>query len=105
MRTGLYVAFQVAVAPDDTIWTLGYQCINKSVDDSAVDQEAKVLRHFDKAGNLIGSAFPQSQFSRRERRAINRGLLAATKDRLGWYGPMNGKATYREISPDTMAIR
>lgn len=100
-----YFPYQVAVAPDDTVWTLGYEMVNLDHNDPAVNKEAHALRHFDSAGNLIGSAFPQSQFNRYQRFCVNHGLLIATRDRLGWYGSREAKATYTEISLDTMSMK
>ncbi len=70
-----------------------------------MNKEAPVLWHFDSTGNLIGSAFPQSQFNRYERFRLTEGLLVATRDRLGWYGPRQEKAAYTEISLATMTMK
>ncbi len=104
VHTDHYFPYELAVAPDDTIWTLGYEMINLDYKDPAVNQEAHVLRHFDHAGKLIGSAFPQSQFSWHQRYRLVDGLLAATRDRLGWYSPREGSGVYTEISLSTMAM-
>lgn len=104
VRTDNYFAYELAVAPDDTIWTLGYEMVNLDPNDPAV-KEAHVLRHFDEKGNLIASAFPQSQFDSYGRFRISQGLLAVTGDRLGWYGPRFGKAAYIEISFLTMTMK
>ena len=103
-RTDHYFPYEVAVAPDDTVWTLGYEMVNLDVTDPAVNQEAHVLRHFDKSGNLIGSAFPQRQFNRYQRSALAHGLLVATPHLLGWYGQQSGKAAYTEIPLHTMTM-
>ena len=100
-----YFPYQVAVAPDDTIWTLGYEMLNLNHNDPAVNKEAHVLRHFDSAGNLIGSALPQSQLNRYQLFCVTTGRLAAARDRLGWYGSRETKAVYTEISVDTMNMR
>lgn len=105
VRTGYYFPYEVAVAPDDTIWTLGYEMVNLDEKDPAVNQEAHVLRHFDRAGNLIASAFPQSRFKRSQRFRLANGLLVATRDRLGWYGRQGGESAYTEISLDTMTMK
>ncbi len=105
VRTDHYFPYEVAVAPDDTIWTLGYETVNLDDKDPAVNQGAHVLRHFDTAGNLIASAFPQSQFNRYQRFRLNNGLLVAARDRLGWYGPRGGNAAYTEISLDTTTMK
>lgn len=106
VRTEPYFPYEVSVAPDGTIWTLGFEMVNLNPKDPAVNKEAHVLRHFDRAGNLIGSAFPQSQFDRYQRTRLDQGLLAASRDRLGWYGPREQpEATYTEISLDTMTMK
>ena len=106
IRTDHYFAYALAVAPDDSIWTLGLEQVNLESNDPAVNQEAHVLRHFDSAGKLIASAFPQSEFKRYQRYCLINGLLVATRDRLGWYGPRGlGKAAYTEFSLDTMTMK
>ncbi len=105
VRTDHYFPYEIAVAPDGTVWTLGYEMVNLDDKSPAVNQEAHVLRHFDSAGNLIGSAFPQSQFNRYGRIRLTDGLLVATQDRLGWYGPRSGKAAFTEISLETMTMK
>jgi hypothetical protein len=89
VHTDNYFARHLTVAPDDTIWTLGYEMVNLDPKDPATNQEAHVLRHFDRKGNLLGSAFPQSRFNRYQRSALELGQLVAAADRVGWYGPMN----------------
>jgi hypothetical protein len=110
MRTDPYFPYEVSVAPDGTIWTLGFEMVNLDPKDPAVNKEAHVLRHFDRAGNLIGSAFPQSQFDRYQQIRLDQGILVANRDRLGWYGPrqygpQQREATYTEISLDTMTMK
>lgn len=106
LGTGHYFAYELAVAPDDTIWTLGHEMVNMDDNDPAVNQEAHVLRHFDRAGKLIESAFPQSRFSSIQRYRIDTSLLVAAQDRVGWYGPRYGNgAFYTEILVGTMTIR
>jgi hypothetical protein len=105
IRTEPYFPYEVAVAPDGSIWTLGFEMVNLDPKDPAVNKEAHALRHFDRGGNLIGSAFPQSQFDRYQRTRLDQGLLAVGRDRLGWYGPREGEATYTEISLDTMTMK
>ncbi len=105
IRTEPYFPYEVAVAPDGTIWTLGFEMVNLNLKDPAVNKEAHVLRHFDRGGNLIGSAFPQSQFNHYQQFRLDQGLLVANRDRLGWYGPREGEATYTEISLDTMTMK
>lgn len=109
IRTGHYFPYKIAIAPDDTIWTLGLEHVNFDYEDPAVNKEAHVLRHFDNAGRTIGSAFPQSQFNRYQRFRLTTGLLVAGRDKLGWFGPRDRSpgysATYTEISLDTMTMK
>ncbi len=106
VRTGHYFPYKLAVAPDGTIWTLGYEMVNLDHEDPAVNKEAHVVRHFDRAGNLIGSAFPQSQFTRDDYFRIGHSLLVATQNRLGWYGPRSwNPPMYTEILLDTMTMK
>ncbi len=86
LQTGNYFPYELAVAPDDSIWTLGYEMVNLNPADPAVNREANVLRHFNPDGTLISSALPQSQFDSSEFHRIATGLLTASQDRVGWYG-------------------
>ena len=85
MRTEPYFPYEVSVTPDGSIWTLGFEIINLNPKDPAVNEEAHVLRHFDRAASLIGSAFPQSRFDHYQQGRLDRGLLVVNRDRLGWY--------------------
>jgi hypothetical protein len=70
-RTGVYYAHMISVAPDGTIWTMGCEMINHKTDDPGLDPNAGVLRHFDTAGKLIGSFFPQSGYVRQDIRLVS----------------------------------
>jgi len=102
LRTGNYFPYEVAVAPDDSIWTLGYEMVNLNPEDPAVNRDANVLRHFDRNGNLISSALPQSQFDSYQLHRITTGLLIASQDRVGWYGPRGKNAIYTEVALGSM---
>jgi len=105
VRTGNYFPYEITVAPDGAIWTLGYEMVNLDDNDPGVNKEAHVLRHFDNAGNLIASAFPQSQFNRYKSFRLSHGLLVATRDRLGWYGRREKQTAYTEIALDSMTMK
>ncbi len=104
VRTGHYFPYMLAVAPDDTIWTLGHEMVNFNPLDSEVNQQAHVLRHFSTSGDLMESNFSQSGFTRDDLIRLQRGLLAAAGDRLGWYGSRDASGTYTEIQLDTMSL-
>jgi len=104
IRTDRYFPYEVAIAPDDSFWTLGFQMADFNDPNEPAASGAHVLRHFDRTGTLIGSAFPQSDFTFKERCALGHVLLAAAQDRVGWYGPQFGKAAYSEVALETMAI-
>jgi hypothetical protein len=100
-----YFAQMVGVAPDGTVWTIGYEMINLDTKAPGLDPEAGVLRHFDRSGRLISSALPQSQFKTpREQFRLSSGLLVAKGDRLGWYAPREENGQYVEVSTRTMAV-
>lgn len=61
-----------------------------------VNPNGDVVRHFDRSGKLIGSAVPRQTASPHSR--LFHGYLAATSDRVGWYAPTRGQATYVEFS-------
>ena len=62
-----------------------------------VNPNADAVRHFDRSGKLLGSAVPLNTVIPHSRRSY--GYLAATQDRIGWYSPIDGLATYVELSP------
>jgi hypothetical protein len=104
VSTAPYFPRSVSVAPDGTLWTLGFQMINHSTKDSGVDQGAGVLRHFDKSGKLLQSVLPQSEFRTRKQLArISFGRIFATADRLYWFTSGSDEVSYAEISTSTFA--
>jgi hypothetical protein len=97
----------LSVAPDGTFWTLGYEMVNNKTSAPELNPDAGVLRHFDRAGNLLASAVPRSQFGKgylAERR-LGSGYIVATRKQLGWYSPPSGKGgQYTEIDLDSMTL-
>lgn len=107
IRTAPYWPYMLSVAPDGTFWTLGCEMVNYNVSAAELDPNAGVLRHFDRAGKLLRSALPQSHFvknSASELRLMS-GFIAATRSRIGWYGPSWGKGgQYVEINSNSMTM-
>jgi hypothetical protein len=98
IRTYPYWPILLSVAPDGTIWTVGGERTSDGKSSGpGVNPNGDAVRHFDRSGKLIGSAFPQQGIVPRSRRIY--GYLVATNDRLGWYAPLDGQATYVELSP------
>lgn len=103
--TGDYLPRTLAVGPDDTIWTLGYE-VDQSDPDWQIKKEANVLRHFDRSGKLIGSEFPYSEFRHSTNSlASSVGRLAVSRDRIGWYGGIGSKSVYVEIALPSLSIK
>lgn len=101
-----YFPYMLSVAPDGTVWTIGYEMINWDSKAPGLDPEAGVLRHFDASGGLLGSALPRSRFKTPyESFRLASGLLVAKGDRLGWYAPREGSGQYVEVSTATMAVQ
>ncbi len=107
MRTAPYWPYMLSIAPDGTFWTLGFEMVNHNTSAPELDPNAGVLRHFDRAGKLLGSALPQSHFvkdSASEFR-LTSGYIATTRNRIGWYGPATGRGSqYVEIDSDSMTM-
>lgn len=94
LRTGLYRPAMVAVAPDGTLWTVGRELENLSRPAKVLPQ-AGVLRHYDKSGKTLHLLVPQSTL-RNPSLTLSRNTLRASKDRVAWYEPGDGR--YLEIS-------
>ncbi len=90
-----YLPTAVAIAPDGTIWTVGYEYDIHG----HIDKHAGTLRQYGKSGQFLASMVPQST---RPIDAFHSGFLEASTDRLGWYtGPLWGPgAKYTEIRYD-----
>lgn len=107
IRTAPYWPYMLSVAPDGTFWTLGYEMVNFDPSALGVNPDAGVLRHFDRAGKLLRSALPQSQFVKdyTTRFQLVSGSIAATRNRIGWYGPRSGRGgQYVEIDSTSMTM-
>jgi hypothetical protein len=107
IRTAPYWPYMLSIALDGTFWTLGFEMVNDKISAPELDPNAAVLRHFDRAGKLLGSTGPQSHFvkdSASEHR-LTLGFIAATRNRIGWYGqgPETG-GQYVEIDLNSMTM-
>ncbi len=100
-----YFPFQISLAADGSLWTVGQTpALAADGHNIGIDLRASVMRHFDRAGNVIQSFFPSSQFLPSSPRLIS-GFLTTNADRLGWYSPAAGKSVYVEMSFDGSEIR
>lgn len=79
--TGLYVPIHLAIAPDHSIWTLGWK---KSDDGSGEEDRSDymLVRQFSFDGKLLQSVLPRSLFSKGIAPAIDGGIRV-TADRVG----------------------
>jgi hypothetical protein len=86
----------MAYASDGTLWTAGSEVVGG--EESGADYH--VLRHFNAAGELIGSYLPRSTF--RSRSEIEYGYMSSVDGRIGWYcGPIAGPGgRYYEVTND-----
>jgi hypothetical protein len=103
VRTAPYQPELVAAAADGTVWTIGREMVHPDPTLLATNPDEHVLRHFDKNGELIESALPESQFKGLARLRLSSGHLAATTDRLGWYGGV-GLGQYGEIDTASLTL-
>lgn len=102
--TAPYWPWMLTVAPDGTVWTVGYEMIHRDIRAPELNPNDGVLRHFDATGKLIRSDIPQSQFTPgRQFTRLGYGFLVATLNRVSWYTPKNNllapRSEYLEISP------
>jgi hypothetical protein len=59
IRTYPYWPALLAVAPDGTIWTAGYEMTyERTYTGDGVNRNGDAIRHFDRTGKLLGSAVP-----------------------------------------------
>jgi hypothetical protein len=100
VRTAPYEPFRVAVVPDGTVWTEGFELIDGK-EGPGVDRQAGVLRHFDKSGRQIGSLVQRSTAGS-ALRLMNSFLAASADGRVGWQsGRDPGQPpAYYEIAKD-----
>lgn len=99
IRTNPYTPYVLTVAPDNTVWTVGLEMVNRREDDPAVDRNAGVLRHFDRTGKTIASFIARSRVPKEpDGSGLTHGFLASSSNLIGWYAN-NGRA-YVEVSSE-----
>ncbi len=97
VRTWPYVAHRLAVAPDNTIWTVGWV---KDPETNDVNMKYNILKRFDTSGNVLGTFAadgrpgPNSTLSGD---ATSASHLRASRDRIGW---LTNGMEYFEFSLD-----
>jgi hypothetical protein len=94
IRTAPYVATGIAIAPDGTIWTVGYEADN--VKKALVATDKGVIRHMDSSGNPLADFLPQSSLSPRELQ-FGTAELACNSSRVGWYQSRGGAAYFEVV--------
>src|ERR1700691_961018 len=97
IRLSPYFPSRIAVASDGTIWTAGLELTNAK---DSPPPGGGVLRHFDRAGKVLGSFIPRSAFS--SPLMVRYGMLRSARGRIGWHtGPIAGPGSrYYEILSD-----
>lgn len=83
IRTNPYGPEYLTVAPDGTLWTVGYGLDSNSRVDLTLDS----LRHFDSSSKLMASAIPANSVGILR---VEQGYLYFYQGRLGWYSPSMG---------------
>jgi len=90
-RTWPYVPNVVAFAPDGTLWTIG----NLKNEENTRDIPGHFMRHFDRAGKVVGSSSVRVRGPESGGEEIS--ILRASQDRLGW---LTEDGEYIEFSLD-----
>jgi hypothetical protein len=91
--TTFYSPALIALAPDGTIWTKGWEATH--IEGYGENLDAPVMRHFDKTGKMIGSALPARSLSWRHTEEF--GYMVSSATRIGW---MQQDSSYYEFSFD-----
>jgi len=104
LRTDPYRAHRVALAPDGTVWAVGYELTSEGDEPKDVGDKG-VIRHLDRSGKQIGAFVKRSTLS--SPTVVMWGYLLAARDRVGWYsGPAFGPGSqYVEVSHDGVVSR
>jgi hypothetical protein len=99
--SGYYWPGFVALGPDGTIWTAGWESSDASGYKKNFD--AAVIRHFDRAGHLLDSLLPARSLSKATKDQLTAlyGFMVSSPTRLGW---MESGASYYEVSFDTKDV-
>jgi hypothetical protein len=96
LRTTGYIPRLVSLAPDGTIWTIGWERSDPNNELSRLNPDARVLRHFDTSGKLLDSFLPQRSIrTSRIDLTSNLGYLVSTSAGIGWY---QGSGPYYELT-------
>jgi hypothetical protein len=101
IRTTPYQPYELSVAPDGTVWTIGYERHPSSSigEVGKVDFTRDMLRHFDSSGKPLASAIPLS--SAENVVGTQMGFLSANQERVAWFSPRGDGNSYVEFSPAT----
>jgi hypothetical protein len=105
IRTDPYTPTLIAVAPDGTLWTVGYELHRGFENRGGTDPGAGVLRHFDPTGKTLGAFISRSSFP--DPVELYNGVIAAWAGHVGWihYRETNGEGAYDEVSPGGEVVR
>ena len=87
VQTSLYRPVRLAMGPDGTIWTAGYEVAVSAAGKplTALLPNATVIRRFHKDGNLIGSYIPQSTIGEARYLSSPHHAIVASMNRVAWY--------------------
>ena len=84
IRTEPYTPNLISIAPDGTLWTVGYELNAEAGEESGVDPNAGVLRHFERSGKAIAAYIPRSSIGNSVLLDSINGFLSSSSDRVGW---------------------
>jgi hypothetical protein len=98
---GFFYPMSLAIVQDGTVWAAGWEAVDAT--GYRKNYEGAILRHFDRSGEVIGSALPWKTIpAALKDRVSDHGLMASSSSSLGWM--LNG-GPYYEISLSTSGVK
>lgn len=99
VRTTPYRPRNVTVDSDGTIWTVGFEALSDGRD--TPNPNASIFRHWDRAGHLVGSSFPQSKL-KDARSIFFLNYLRFARGRVAWFSMREGRYIELSLAGDVM---
>ncbi len=98
-----YCPLGLAVAPDGTIWTTGYEVLGDGTPPAHINLKADAIRQFDRSGRLLASTMPWEQLPMNMH--VGRPLLKVSTSTFAWYSPGPHQPVLFEMSTENLKVR